>query len=172
MARTKEYNCLLERQDSASTAIEMENEEPIILLDSPPEYDLDYEKTTTYHKGTKRGMKTTTMSHALTHDAELLIQYVRWQQCPTPAPIIHIKGTHRREGCIDPVTDFDISIELQDYLNTQKGRLRLIPDSWNVYRGGRTKTDNLGRDLEACYPAKSWEEHCRDFVAYQGGPKK
>lgn len=46
------------------------------MADSPPEYDVDFQET----KNCEKGTHTTIISHALTHDPNLLIQYLQWQQ--------------------------------------------------------------------------------------------
>ncbi|KAK4695680.1 hypothetical protein P7C71_g2120, partial [Lecanoromycetidae sp. Uapishka_2] len=80
------YQKLEGPQQLAETSVEMEGEDYVALSDAPPEYDVDFERTEVMDKGTR----TTIMSHALTHDPALLIQYLQWQRQSAPDSFVRI----------------------------------------------------------------------------------
>ena len=138
-----------------------------------PDFDVDFEETKQHEKG----VETTIMSHALTHDAKTLGQYLEAQGKRLPDPVLRVRGTHKSSYLADGYlrygtrVDFDLTIPLQDQL-AHRSHMKIVSNSRKAYRGTRTKTDSLSRDAEACSPLKSLDEWCREFCAYRKGPKR
>lgn len=55
-----------------------------------PEIDEVFEKV----KKDRNHVKTTIISHALTHVPEILEQHLKYHANAVPIPIVHIRGTH------------------------------------------------------------------------------
>ena len=142
-------------------------------VDSPPDFDVDFQET----NERERGIETTIVSHALTHDSNTLEQYLAAQAQIEPNPVVRIRGTHKIEYEADGYrrygerVDFNLTISLRELL-AQSSHMNVVANQRKVYRGTRTKRDNLGREIEAFRHVHSLEQWCRDFCAYRRGPKR
>ena len=90
------------------------------------------------------------ISDILTSDPKKLEAYIRFQSAIQPSPRIRITGTHTETKMKNnkketfKVTDFDITIEVQDTLNPEWARLVLAKNDERTYRGGRIKAIRPG----------------------------
>ena len=145
-----------------AVVLPMRSSEP--LASEPlPEIDKVFEKM----KKDGNHVKTTIMSHVLTHVPEILEQHLKSQANAVPSPIFRIRGTHLQPTGVHnekgqpftrTVVDFNITISLRERLDAQVGTLRVVPNGWRSYRGTRTETDGLNSDAEACHPVRLLEE--------------
>ncbi len=140
---------------------------------SAADFDIDFNETREHEKWTE----TKIMSHALTHDAYILGQYLEVEAKLVPDPILRIRGTHKGQymedgyGRYGTQVDFDLVISLRDQV-AHRAQFKIVGNSRKAYRGTRTKTNALSRDPEACLPVPSLDDWCRDFCAYSKGPKR
>ena len=126
-----------------------------------------------------KGSTTTLLSQTLTSDPKELQRLLRSETSYRPDPLVRMVGTHtetryreKKEEKVQ-VTDFDITLSMQDLLSPVWRRSRVAENAQKTYRGGVIKgTDpRIKAHPEATHLVPSLEEWCHRFCASSAGVK-